>query len=53
MGRSPCAQARTTEEPHAGILHLRVCAGGRWITSVPIAEAVRRTIWQKKKVLRG
>ena len=29
MNATPCnAEASTTEEPDAGILHVRVCAGG-------------------------
>jgi hypothetical protein len=33
-----CAEASATEGPDAGILHVRVCAGGRRVTGVPTAE---------------
>jgi hypothetical protein len=34
-----CADASATEEPDAGKLHVRVCAGGRRVTDVPTAAA--------------
>jgi hypothetical protein len=35
----PNAEASTTEEPDAGKLHVRDCAGGRWVTGVPTVRA--------------
>ena len=57
-----CAKASTTEEPDAEKPHVRVCAGGRWVTGVPTARGfrfylakhhgilVRRRKWKLKNI---
>jgi hypothetical protein len=39
-----CADASATEEPDAGKLHVRVCAGGRRVTDVPTAAVFARNL---------
>lgn len=43
------AEASTTEEPDAGKPHVRVCAGGRWVTGVPTVR--KKSILHRKNSL--
>jgi hypothetical protein len=45
--RASVAKASTTEEPDAGNLHVRVCAGGRPVTGVPAVRSAQMTFLDK------
>lgn len=44
------AKASTTEEPDAGKLHVRVCAGGRRVTGVPTVRSSNKR-YEKKYLM--